>query len=152
MITDLDYMLVQYSEELQLLRAQWKPGYSLQHLKRGLLCLVDVARQRAVSHIVLDLHHLPDIDVLDQTWISLTWFPKIVALPLQQVALVIPPRDLYNHMVVENILWIERSQIDSDIQFFSETKEALLWITAESPLLPAFQCAWNLAYGQPITV
>jgi len=145
-------MLVQYSEELRLLRSQWRPEHSLQHLKQGLLYLLESTRQRAVSHVVLDLHHLPDISVSEQDWISLTWFPKMAALPLKQVAVVMPSHNLYNQMVVENILWIGQSLINFDIQFFSEAEEALMWITTESPLLPAFQRAWKQSYHAPVAI
>ncbi|MBC6610279.1 hypothetical protein H8B15_05075 [Hymenobacter sp. BT507] len=143
MLYDLDYMLIQYADELRLLRTQWKAGHSMQDFKQGLLRILEIAEQQAVTRVVLDLHDLPDIDIMEQAWISLTWLPKMASQPLQQVALVMPPRSLYNQMVVESILWMAQALIHFDIQFFSEAEDALEWVTGDSPLLPASQQEWH---------
>ncbi|UOR04451.1 hypothetical protein MUN82_16075 [Hymenobacter aerilatus] len=143
MLYDLDYMFIQYTDELRLLRAQWRPGHSLQHFRQGLSRILELTEKHAVTHLLLDLHDLPDISIMEQAWISLTWFPKMTDQSLQQVALVMPPRSLYNQMVVDSILWMGQALIRFDIQFFSETKDALDWVTGESSLLPAIQQEWN---------
>jgi len=149
MLYDLDYMLIQYTDELQLLRAQWRAGHSLHHFKQGLSRILELTETHAVTHVVLDLHDLPDIGIIEQAWISLTWFPKMANLPLQQVAMVMPPRSLYNQMVVESILWMGQALIHFDIQFFSEVEDALDWITGESPLLSALQLEWHRPSALP---
>ena len=149
MLYNLDYMIIQCADEQQLLRTQWRAGHSIQHFKQGLSRVLELTEQHAVTRVVLDLHDLPDICIMEQAWISLTWFPKMAGQPLQQVALVMPPRSLYNQMVVESILWMGQALIHFDIQFFSEVEDALEWITGDSPLPSVLQQEWNCSSALP---
>ena len=101
-------MFIQCADELQLLRAQWRAGHPMHFFKQGLSRIVELTERHAVTRVVLDLYDLPDIGILEQAWISLTWFPKMAGQPLQQVALVMPPHGLYNQMVVDSVLWMGR--------------------------------------------
>lgn len=134
---------MQYDEELTLLRAEWVPGAAPQQYQAALTHLLQAARARTVRHCFLDMANMPDISVYDQIWMSLHWVPDIVRLPLERVVFNIGPRRAYNQLTVESLIALARTFIQFDIQFFSQPRAALGWLSNDAARLSGLLAEWD---------
>jgi len=143
----LDYhpsLRLQHDEDLALLRAEWVPGAAPpQQYQAALTCLLQVARERGVRHCFLDMPDMPDISVYDQIWMGRHWVPGVVQLPLERVVFHIGTRKVYNQLAVESLIALARTFIRFDIQFFSQPRAALGWLSNDAPGLAALLAEWN---------
>ncbi|MFD1467451.1 hypothetical protein ACFQ48_04375 [Hymenobacter caeli] len=132
---------------MSLLRVSWAAGRDMSRFRSTFERVLEVARRVAASRVVLELDALPDISPYDQAWLATQWMPRAVELPLEQVVIVLSPRRIYNHQVVEGLLFMARPFIHFDVQFFSQSIPALRWISDYSPLVPGLLAEWDAAFG-----
>ena len=138
---------MQYDEELALLRAEWVPGAPPQQYQAALTHLLRTAQSRVVRHCFLDMANMPDISVYDQIWMSLHWVPGMVTLPLERVVFNIGPRQAYNQLAVESLIALARTFIRFDIQFFSQPRAALGWLSNDAPRLAGLLAEWDAGWS-----
>jgi hypothetical protein len=112
--------------------------------------LCEMAAHLEVGRVLLELNALPDIPVYDQIWLSTTFMPAVLRLPLQQVVIVLSPQRVYNQQVVEGVLMAVAWLIKFDVQFFPQPEAGLAWLTDESPRLPALLREWATTCGQDL--
>ncbi len=146
-IKEINELLIQYSEPLSLLRTDWAAGRDMSQFRATFDQALALANRLEAKRFVLDLDALPDISVYDQAWLATHWVPQALELPLRQVVIVLSPRRVYNHQVVEGLLALARPAIRFDVQFFSQTVPGLRWITDYSPLLAELLAEWDAAFG-----
>ena len=146
-IQEIGELLIQYHEPLGLLRTDWAAGRDMSQFRPAFERVLALAQRLAVPRVLMDLDALPDISVYDQAWLAAHWVPKAVELPLQQVVIVLSPRRVYNHQVVEGLLFVARPFIRFDVQFFSQPVPGLRWLSDYSPLLPGLLAEWDTAFG-----
>lgn len=146
-IQEISELLIQHSEPLGLLRLGWAAGRDMRQFRPAFDRALALARRLEVRRVLLDLDDLPDISVYDQAWLAAHWVPKAVELPFRQVVIVLSPRCVYNHQVVEGLLFMARPLIRFDVQFFSQPVPGLRWISDYSPLVPGLLAAWDTAFG-----
>jgi len=128
----------------------------------------ELAAQLEVSQVLLDLNALPDVPVYDQIWLTASFMPAVLKLPLKQVVIALSPRRVYNQLVVEGVLSAASWLIRFDVQFFAQAEPGLAWLTDDSPRLPELLREWaarpdaapsptdelaepRVPYGQPTT-
>jgi hypothetical protein len=112
--------------------------------------LCEMAAHLEVGRVLLELNALPDIPVYDQIWLSTTFMPAVLKLPLKQVVIVLSPRRVYNQQVVEGVLTAVAWLIRFDVQFFAQPESGLAWLTDESPRLPALLREWATNCGKDL--
>jgi hypothetical protein len=136
-------LCVQYDRELDVVRMAWVAGRNMRGFRDAFGKLARLVAQLGVGRVVLDLNALPEISVYDQLWLSTSFMPAIVSLPLRQVVVVLSPKQVYNHQVVEGLLMAVQFLIRFDVQFFAQPDAALQWLTDYSAHLPALQAEWT---------
>lgn len=134
---------MQYDEELALLRAEWVPGAPAQQYQTALTHLLRAAQTRVVRRCFLDMPAMPDISVYDQIWMSVHWVPGVVKLPLERVVFNIGPQRAYNQLAVESLIALARTFIHFDIQFFSQPRAALGWLSNDAARLAGLLAEWD---------
>ena len=146
-LSDSTHLAAQYYRPLEFLRIQWLNPNSLRYLQATMQRVLVACARLRIERILLDLNCLPDLGMSEQVWLGERWLPCMVAQPLKCVALVIPPDQLYNQMVVESILQQgqDQGQIRFDIQFFTEPLTALEWVTDTTTEMPLLEQEWQLA-------
>lgn len=140
---------VQHDIELNFLRASWQAKGRIILLRTALGQLLQLAQQLHVRYVQLELEHLPDLPVYDQLWLSMHWMPKVLALPLERVVVLLQPAQVYNTHAIEMLLAGFRLFIKFDVQFFTQDLPGLQWLTADSARLPAIQAEWQAAGELP---
>jgi len=100
-----------------------------------------------VGRVVLDLNALPDISVYDQLWLSTVFMPAVLVLPIKQAVIVLSPKHIYNHQVLEGLLLAVQLLIRFDVQIFAQPDAAMQWLTDYSPRLASLQAEWAQHYG-----
>lgn len=140
-------LCVQHDEGLGVIRAAWIGGRNMRGFREAFSKLQKVVAQRGVERILLDLNALPDISVYDQLWLSTAFIPAVLVLPLRQAVIVLSPKKVYNHQVVEGLLLAVHLLIRFDVQFFAQPDAGMQWLTDYSPLLPALQWEWDQQHG-----
>ncbi len=146
-INEIGELLMQHSEPLGLLRINWAAGRDMSQFRATFERLLALVRRLGVSRVLLELDALPDISAYDQAWLATRWIPQATELSLNQVVVVLSPRRIYNHQVVEGLLFVARPFIKFDVQFFSQPVPGLRWISDYSPLLPGLLAEWDAAFG-----
>ncbi len=146
-IKEVSELLIQHSEPLGLLRVSWGAGRDMSQFRNAFNQAQALAKRLNINQLLLEMDALPDISVYDQTWLATQWLPRALGLPLRQVVIVLSPRRVYNHQVIEDLLLIARPLIRFDVQFFSQPVPGLRWLSDYSPLLPELLAEWSAAFG-----
>ena len=154
-----DSLQAQHDASLRLMRFQWlDPARhylrsALVHgrnLRPALLHGRDLVIAYKPAHVLIDFDGLPPISLQDELWMSVNWFPQVVAQPLEQVALVLRAEHLHNQMAVETMLWVGRNLLRFQVQVFEDVPVALDWLAggnaAEARRL---QDEWDAALPPP---
>ena len=141
-INSVKELCVQHDVELGIARVAWVGGRQVSGFRAafGQLCLL--VRQLEVGRVLLDLNTLPDISVYDQLWLSKSFIPSLLTLPLRQVVVVLTPKRIYNQHVVEDLLGVVSLHIRFDLQFFTQPEAGMHWLTDYSPRLPSLLIEW----------
>ena len=126
-----------------MVRAAWVGGRAMRGFREALSKLQKLTAQLQVGRILLDLNTLPEVSVYDQLWLSTVFMPSVLLLPLRQAVVVLSPKNVYNHHVVEGLLLAVAPLIRFDVQFFAQPDAGLQWLTDYSPRLPDLQREWQ---------
>ena len=148
MIRSVAELCVQYDKPLDLLRVAWVGGQSMRQFRPAFTQLCEMAAQLEVGRVLLELNSLPDIPVYDQIWLSASFMPSVLKLPLKQVVIVLSAQRVYNQQVVEGLLLAVAWLIRFDVQFFAQPEAGLAWLTDDSPRLPALLHEWAATCGE----
>lgn len=146
-INKIAELCIQHDKPLSLVRVAWVAGRSMRYFQQAFAQLLTLATELAPGRVVLELNAMPDIPVYDQIWLSTTFMPALLKLPLKQVVVVLSARRVYNQQVVEGILAAVAMSILCDVQFFAQPEAALAWLTDDSPRLPALLHEWADSCG-----
>ena len=146
-ITTIAELCVQHDKPLDLVRVAWMAGRSIRYFQQAFTQLHKIITQVGVSRVVLELNAMPDIPVYDQLWLSTTFMPALLKLPLKQVVVVLSAQRVYNQQVVEGVLAAASMSILFDVQFFAQSEAALAWLTDDSPRLPLLMREWASSCG-----
>lgn len=120
---------VQHDPLLHLMRFQWVGNSNSQSVRAGLVYGRDLVVAHQPTHALVDLFGLPPLEMQDELWMSVNWFPKIAASRLRYAALVLRPGQLHNQMAIEAMLWLGRHLMRFQMQIFEAVPEALDWLT-----------------------
>lgn len=140
-------LCVQHDKPLDLVRVAWLANRSMRYFQHAFTQLRAIIMQLGASRVVLELNAMPDIPVYDQIWLSTTFMPALLRLPLKQVVVVLSARRVYNQQVVEGVLAAAAMHILFDVQFFAQAETALAWLTDDSPRLPLLLREWAASCG-----
>jgi hypothetical protein len=141
-ISTIAELCIQFNKPLDLVRVAWVAGRNMRYFQEAFTQLRGVITQLEAARVVLDLNEMPDISVYDQIWLSTTFMPALLKLPLKQVVVVLSERRIYNQQVVEGVLSASALTIRFDVQFFAQPEAAMAWLTDDSPHLPALLQEW----------
>lgn len=141
----VDALKVQHDPALQLLRFQWLDPLN-HRLRPALEHGRDLVVEHQPRHVLVDFRGLPQLSIQDQLWMSVHWFPRIAAQPLERVALVYDAgaRHLHNQLATEAMLWVGRHLIRFQLQLFDSVPAALFWLTdADEEASQRLAADWN---------
>jgi hypothetical protein len=141
-IKSIGEFCAQYDEPLDLLRVAWTVGGNMRHFRPTFTRLSELAAELAVGRVMLELNALPDVPVYDQLWLTTSFMPTVLKLPLKQVVIVLSAKRVYNQHVVEGLLMAVSPFTRFDVQFFRQPEFGLAWLTDDSPRLPGLLREW----------
>jgi hypothetical protein len=141
---------VQHDMALALMRFQWVGGPANHALRAGLAYGRDLVVAHRPIHTLIDFHGMPLIDIQDELWMSVHWFPKVARPPLRNVAVIFNPQQLHNQMAIEAMLWVGRHLMSFQMQVFEDAPAALDWLTAgDTAVVQRLQAEWESAWPTP---
>lgn len=144
------HLQVQHDSSLRLMRFQWVGGPSNHALRAGLAYGRDVVVANKPVHTLIDFHGMPLIDIQDELWMSVHWFPQVARRPLRRVAVIFTPEQLHNQMAIEAMLWVGRKLMRFQMQVFEEVLPALDWLVeGDTAAVRRLQAEW--AEARPLT-
>lgn len=147
MILPLQYNFqVQLDPELRIMRFQWVGPVNRQLLRNGMRHCRDLVAVHKPYYVLVDFHGMPLIDIRDELWMSLHWFPWVSRRPLRAVAVIYSPEQLHNQMAVEAMLWVGRKLMHYQLQVFETALSAYDWFTgANTAAGQRLVAEWNAA-------
>lgn len=155
-IKEIEEFCIQNNDLLNVARVAWAGGRNMRHFQRAFTQLQCTLTQLGVGRVVLDLNALPDVPVYDQLWLSTSFMPALLSLPLRQMVVVLSGQRVYNQHVLEGLLAAVAKTIPFDVQFFANAEAAMAWLTDDSAHLPALFAEWaggcGSAYSPPSEV
>ncbi|MBO2008477.1 hypothetical protein [Hymenobacter negativus] len=135
---------VQHDLDLRLMRFQWVGGPANHALRAGLAYGRDMVVANKPTHTLIDFHGMPLIDIQDELWLSVHWFPKVARRPLRCVAVIFTPEQLHNQMAIEAMLWVGRHLMRFEMQVFADVPAALDWLTeGDAAAVQRLQAEWD---------
>ncbi|MDO7850914.1 hypothetical protein [Hymenobacter convexus] len=120
---------VQHDPELRLMRFQWVGGPNSRGLRAGMRYSRDLVEKLHPHFVLVDFAGMPPVEMRDELWMSLHWFPRVSRRPLRGVAVMYPPTQLHNQMAVEAMLWVGRRFMQYQLQVFKSVPAAYDWFT-----------------------
>ena len=115
---------IYHEQGAAILQAQWQPLASVHRAAPALQRLLNMLTEHCVSSWLLDLHHMPDLLLIDQHWLEYYYLPAVAALPLRHLALVLKP-----HGQHETLLDARENLAPAfEIQVFDDATTALDWL------------------------
>ena len=128
------------------MRFQWVGGPDGRLLRAGMRYCRDLVELHKPFYILVDFHGMPLVEMSDELWMSLYWFPRVSRRPLRAVAVMYPPTQLHNQMAVEAMLWAGRHLMHYQLQVFEDALSALDWFTnADTTTGQRLVAEWNAA-------
>lgn len=146
-IKTIEEFCIQNNESLNVARVAWVGGRNMRHFQRAFTQLQRLLTHIGVGRVVLDLNALPDVPVYDQLWLSTSFMPALVKLPLRQMVVVLTGQRIYNQHVLEGLLAAVAKTIPFDVQFFANAEAAMAWLTDDSAQLPTLFTEWSSGCG-----
>jgi hypothetical protein len=120
---------VQHDAELRLMRFQWVGGLNACALRAGMRYSRDLMEKLLPHYVLVDFQGMPPVEMRDELWMSLHWFPRVSRRPLRGVAVMYPHSQLHNQMAVEAMLWVGRHLMHYQLQVFEDPLSAYAWFT-----------------------
>lgn len=85
---------------------------------------------------------VPLLSVYDELWLGAHVMPALVALPLQRLVLIVPPRQTHHQLAINALHDLVKPAIRFDAQYFDAPETALYWLTNDGPQVPALLAEW----------
>ncbi|MDQ2769994.1 MAG: hypothetical protein M3Y54_05780 [Bacteroidota bacterium] len=147
MILPLQYNFqVQLDPELRIMCFQWVGPVNRQLLRNGMRYCRDLVAEHKPFYVLVDFHGMPLIDIRDELWMSVHWFPWVSRRPLRAVAVIYSPEQLHNQMAVEAMLWVGRKLMHYQLQVFETAISAYDWFTeGDTAAGQRLVAEWNAA-------
>ena len=137
---------VQHDAALRLMRFQWVGGPDGRLLRAGMRYCRDLVALHKPFFVLIDFQGMPPVEMRDELWMSVNWFPQVSRRPLRAVAVIYPPGQLHNQMAMESLLWVGRQRMRYQLQVFEDALSALDWFTnADTATGQRLAAEWNAA-------
>ncbi|GAB3574843.1 hypothetical protein [Hymenobacter daeguensis] len=141
---------VQLDPERRIMRFQWLGPRNSRALRDGMRYCRDLVMQHRPHYVLVDFHGMPPVEMRDELWMSIHWFPQVSRRPLRAVAVIYPPEQLHNQMAVEAMLWVGKQFMHYQLQVFEEARSAYDWFTAgDAAAGQQLQAEWAAAWPAP---
>jgi hypothetical protein len=111
------------------MRFQWVGAPTAQLLRAGMRYSRDLVERLHPHYVLVDFHGMPPVEMRDELWMSVHWFPRVSRRPLRGVAVIYSPDQLHNQMAVEAMLWFGKRFMHYQLQVFEDALSAYDWFT-----------------------
>jgi hypothetical protein len=117
---------ISYVKEGEFVMAEWINESAYSEYKEGLKEVLLKIKESKAKRLVSVVRMLKEIEPEDKKWEVDVWFPQVLDLSLDKIAIV-TSEHLYNKQVVENIMKGSKFQV---LVFgcFIETEKAVQWV------------------------
>jgi hypothetical protein len=135
------------------MRFQWVGGEKPQLLRAGMRYCRDLVEELHPYYVLVDFHGMPPIEMRDELWMSVHWFPWVSCRPLRGVAVIYSPGQLHNQMAVEAMLRVGRQLVHYQLQVFEDALAAYDWFTGgDTAVGQRLQAEWEDAPPRPLSI
>ncbi|QHL87458.1 hypothetical protein GU926_08405 [Nibribacter ruber] len=121
------HAIMSWREEDSLLSAKWCGAVFSREFQQIAQALLEKTEAFHLHKWFLHLEEMQEIDFTDENWLFTHWLENFLNLPIQKLALI-PSKYLDNHMSIEQLIKMAQIIKPLDVQFFTEEREALLWL------------------------
>lgn len=84
------HLKIWWDESHEVARAEWHGFLQGQKLRDGLNRTIDFVKMKKATSYLVDLRDFKVITKEDQQWINEDWFPRMMATPLEKMAVIQP--------------------------------------------------------------
>ena len=135
---------VQHDPELRIMRFQWVGLPNPRALRNGMRYCRDLVAALRPYYVLVDFQGMPPVEMRDELWMSVHWFPRVSRRPLRAVAVIYTRDQLHNQMAVEAMLWVGRKLMHYQLQVFEDALAAYDWFTnGDTTAGPRLAAEWN---------
>lgn len=144
---------VQHDAALRLMRFQWVGAPTAHLLRAGLRYCRDLVEELHPYHVLVDFHGMPPVEMRDELWMSIHWFPRVSRRPLRGVAVIYSSGQLHNQMAIEAMLWVGRRLMHYQLQVFEDALAAYDWFTGgDTAAGQRLVAEWDDARPRPLSI
>lgn len=137
---------VQHEPALRLMRFQWVGAPQTLLLRAGMRYCRDLVESLHPYYVLVDFHGMPPVEMRDELWMSVHWFPRVSRRPLRGVAVIYSPEQLHNQMAVEAMLWFGKRFMHYQLQVVADALSAYDWFTdGDTAVGQRLVAEWNAA-------
>ena len=135
------------------MRFQWVGAPVAQLLRAGMRYCRDLVVLHKPFFVLIDFQGMPPVEMRDELWMSIHWFPQVSRRPLRAVAVIYPPGQLHNQMAVEAMVWFGRQLMRYQLQVFEEVLAAYDWFTGgDAAAGQRLAAEWKAASASPLSI
>ena len=126
-----EFLHIDWDEEFDILYLEWKYYPGSKKYRESLALALKMAHQKKVRFWIANIPEPKLVLPEDFTWLHEVWFPELVSLPIEKVALILPV-DMIQEMTGEYLNKVEASVLPFEIDLFDQTEKAYTWIKGET--------------------
>lgn len=118
---------IEYLLEEQAIYCSWQGEVGAEQFQQVMKHKLMLMKSLSTASCLLDICHMQAINYDNQQWLLETWMPAISGLPVRKIA-IIQSLDVYNGMVVEDLLRHSPENPGCEVQLFADYEACLAWI------------------------
>lgn len=122
-----EHAAIKYLMEEQAIYCSWQGEIGAETFQKVMKHQLLLLKTLSAGSFLLDIRHMEAMSYDNQQWLLDTWMPEFARLSVSKIA-IIQSFDVYNGMVVEDLLRNSPQNPDCEVQLFADFEASLAWI------------------------
>ncbi len=122
-----DFLHIDWDEEYDILYLEWHYYPGNDKYRESLDLILNLARQKNVKFGIANVQQLMAMEPEDATWLLDNWFPELLTLSIQKIALVLPS-EVFEELAGAYLQKLDVTVLAFEVEFFAHVSEAYQWV------------------------
>ncbi len=122
-----NFLHIDWDEEYDILYLEWHYYPGIDKYRESLDLILNLARQKDVKFGIANVQQLIVMEPEDATWLLDNWFPEVLTLSIQKMALVLPT-NVFQEMAEAFLQKVDVPVLPFEVEFFEQVPAAYHWI------------------------
>ncbi|QMU31300.1 hypothetical protein [Adhaeribacter radiodurans] len=122
-----NFLHIDWDEEYDIIYLEWHYYPGSEKYRESLELALNLARRKNVRYGIANVNQIINLMPDDLTWLIDTWFPGLLTLSIQKIAIILPS-DAFEELVAVYLNKLSISVLPFEIEFFDHPYQAYGWV------------------------